>query len=135
MVSNIVFWSGFGMESLYGGRAAKQRGLEADTGVSKPNAGIATRIWQLGIEMRPFFTRASSLAGYPIYAAVGASFGYWMDWVDERHETVLNNRLATLKEKRRRQDERIKARNITAMEELSEQARKDRLAEASQATT
>lgn len=32
--------------------------------------GVAVRLWQLGIEMRPFFNRGS-LWGYPLFAAVG----------------------------------------------------------------
>jgi len=53
-----------------------------------------------------------SLLGYPIFAAVGASFGHWLDGVETRHATILDERLATLKEKRQRQDERVRARQL-----------------------
>jgi hypothetical protein len=33
--------------------------------------------------MRPFFSK-QSMVGYPIFAGVGASFGYWLSGVEER---------------------------------------------------
>ncbi|KAH7369386.1 NADH2 dehydrogenase 14K chain [Plectosphaerella cucumerina] len=72
MVSRILFWAGF---------------------------GFAARFWQMGIEMRPFFTR-KTLWPYPIYTAGGASFGYWLQGVDERQSETLKERKAILLEKR-----------------------------------
>ncbi|KAL2760412.1 hypothetical protein ACRALDRAFT_1053857 [Sodiomyces alcalophilus JCM 7366] len=74
MVSRILFWSGF---------------------------GFAVRFWQMGIEMRPFFTR-KTLWAYPVYAAGGGAFGYWLQGVDERQAATLNERKAVLLEKRAR---------------------------------
>lgn len=62
---------------------------------------MAVRFWQVGIEMRPFFNK-SSLWVYPIYAAGGASFGYWLQGVDDRQTATLNERKASLIEKRAR---------------------------------
>jgi hypothetical protein len=53
----------------------------------------------MGIEMRPFFTR-KTLWPYPIYTAGGASFGYWLQGVDERQSETLKERKAILLEKR-----------------------------------
>lgn len=55
--------------------------------------------------MRPFFSK-SSLLGYPIFAGVGASFGYWMSGVQERQNTILAARREQLLEKRARRAER-----------------------------
>lgn len=74
MVSRILFWSGF---------------------------GFAVRFWQMGIEMRPFFTR-KTLWPYPIYMAGGGAFGYWLQGVDDRQSATLNDRKAILLEKRAR---------------------------------
>lgn len=68
-------------------------------------AGIAVRIWQLGLEMRPFFGR-SSLWAYPVFAGVGASFGYWMQGVERRQVAALTERKEALLEMRRRRAER-----------------------------
>ena len=51
--------------------------------------------------MRPFFSR-SSIHGYPIFAAVGGGFGYWLQGVTERQQAVLEGRRKALLEKRRR---------------------------------
>lgn len=59
------------------------------------------RFWQVGIEMRPFFNR-SSLWAYPAYALGGASFGYWLQGVDDRQTETLRERKALLLEKRAR---------------------------------
>lgn len=67
--------------------------------------GIAVRAWQLGLEMRPFFNR-SSLWAYPVFAACGASFGYWMQGVDERQTAILMERKQAILEKRARRAER-----------------------------
>ncbi|KAL8739406.1 MAG: hypothetical protein Q9190_007793 [Brigantiaea leucoxantha] len=78
MVHKILFWSGF---------------------------GVAVRLWQLGIEMRPFFG-PSSLWAYPLFAAVGGSFGYWLNGVDIRQNEQLAKRKNQLLEKRKRRAER-----------------------------
>ncbi|KAG5976347.1 hypothetical protein E4U55_007349 [Claviceps digitariae] len=67
--------------------------------------GLAVRFWQVGIEMRPFFNK-SSLWAYPVYAAGGASFGYWLQGVDDRQSAMLQERKAMLLEKRKRMAER-----------------------------
>lgn len=63
--------------------------------------GVAARFWQMGIEMRPFFNK-SSLWAYPVYAAGGASFGYWLQGVDDKQTALLNERKNNLLEKRAR---------------------------------
>ncbi|KAI9149344.1 hypothetical protein HJFPF1_11396 [Paramyrothecium foliicola] len=67
--------------------------------------GIGVRFWQVGIEMRPFFNK-SSLWVYPVYAAGGASFGYWLQGVDDRQAKTLNERKELLLEKRARKAQR-----------------------------
>ncbi|KAK0720458.1 hypothetical protein B0H67DRAFT_485422 [Lasiosphaeris hirsuta] len=74
MVNRIIFWTGF---------------------------GLLTRAWQLGIEMRPFYTK-NALLGFPIFAGVGASFGYWLQGIDEKQTAVLAERKAAIYEKRAR---------------------------------
>ncbi|RMJ24679.1 hypothetical protein PHISP_04443 [Aspergillus sp. HF37] len=78
MFHKVLFWSGF---------------------------GIAVRIWQLGIEMRPMFAK-ESLWVYPLFASVGGSFGYWMQGVEDRQFKILAQRREALLDKRRRRDER-----------------------------
>jgi len=68
-------------------------------------SGVAVRLWQLGIEMRPFFNR-SSLWVYPVYAGVGGSFGYWLLGVEQRQVGFLQSRREGLLEKRRRRAQR-----------------------------
>lgn len=63
------------------------------------------RFWQVGIEMRPFFNK-SSLWAYPAYALGGASFGYWLQGVDDRQSATLGERKAFLLEKRARKAQR-----------------------------
>ncbi|KIW00061.1 uncharacterized protein PV09_08405 [Verruconis gallopava] len=77
MVSKILFWTGF---------------------------GVAVRLWQLGLEMRPLFGK-TYLWTYPVYAAVGGSFGYWLTGVESRQLAVLEERKQRLLEKRRKRDE------------------------------
>ncbi|RGP72980.1 hypothetical protein FSPOR_2356 [Fusarium sporotrichioides] len=67
--------------------------------------GLGARFWQMGIEMRPFFSK-SSLWVYPVYAAGGASFGYWLQGVDDRQTDTLKERKNILLEKRARKAER-----------------------------
>ncbi|RMD40605.1 hypothetical protein DV735_g4543, partial [Chaetothyriales sp. CBS 134920] len=78
MVHKILFWAGF---------------------------GVATRILQLGLEMRPFFQRGG-LWVYPIYAGVGGSFGYWLQGVEYRQVKLLQQRKEILIERRRRRAQR-----------------------------
>jgi hypothetical protein len=54
--------------------------------------------------MRPLFGR-SYLWTYPVYAAVGGSFGYWLTGVESRQLAVLEERKQRLLEKRRKRDE------------------------------
>jgi len=77
-VHKVLFWSGF---------------------------GIAVRLWQLGIEMRPLFNK-ESLWVYPLFATVGGSFGYWLEGVESRQLKILADRKEMLLEKRRRRVER-----------------------------
>ncbi|KAI0123065.1 hypothetical protein BJ170DRAFT_698203 [Xylariales sp. AK1849] len=74
MVHRVVFWGGF---------------------------GVAVRIWQLGLEMRPFFNRGS-LWAYPVFAGVGSSFGWWLQGVDERQTAMLEERKQVILDKRAR---------------------------------
>ena len=67
--------------------------------------GLATRVWQLGLEMRPFFNK-ESLWVYPLFGGVGASFGWWLQGVDERQQTILGARRTALLEKRARRAEK-----------------------------
>lgn len=67
--------------------------------------GLAVRFWQVGIEMRPFFNR-SSLWAYPVYALGGASFGNWLQGVDDRQAAQLGERKRALLEKRARKAQR-----------------------------
>ncbi|KAH8765807.1 uncharacterized protein K444DRAFT_614047 [Hyaloscypha bicolor E] len=78
MVHKVLFWGGF---------------------------GLAVRVWQLGLEMRPFFNK-ESLWAYPVFGGVGASFGYWVQGVDQRQQKILGARRASLLEKRARRAER-----------------------------
>lgn len=55
--------------------------------------------------MRPFFNK-ESLWAYPVFAGCGASFGYWLQGVDARQTAVLNERKATILEKRARRAQR-----------------------------
>ena len=55
--------------------------------------------------MRPFFNRGS-LWAYPLFAAVGGSFGYWMESVNKQQMRILKDRKESLLEKRKRRAER-----------------------------
>lgn len=67
--------------------------------------GVAVRLWQLGIEMRPFFNK-QSLWVYPVYAGLGGGVGYWLMGVEQRQVAFLNERRESLLEKRRRRAQR-----------------------------
>lgn len=56
--------------------------------------------------MRPLFRRGS-LWVYPLYAGVGASFGYWMKGVEDRQLKILAQRREMIIEKRKRRAERL----------------------------
>ncbi|KAE8358304.1 hypothetical protein BDV27DRAFT_137929 [Aspergillus caelatus] len=66
--------------------------------------GIAVRLWQLGIEMRPILAK-ESLWVYPLFAGVGSSFGYWLQGVEDRQLKILAQRREAIIEKRRRRDQ------------------------------
>ena len=55
--------------------------------------------------MRPFFNK-ESLWAYPVFAAAGGSFGYWLTGVEQRQLHILSQRRNSLLEKRRRRAER-----------------------------
>lgn len=55
--------------------------------------------------MRPFWKK-ESLWAYPVFAAAGGSFGYWLTGVDNRQRGLLEERRHNLLEKRRRRAER-----------------------------
>lgn len=55
--------------------------------------------------MRPFFNK-ESLWAYPLFGGVGASFGYWLQGVDQRQQKILGARRQALLEKRARRAER-----------------------------
>ncbi|QDS77424.1 putative NADH-ubiquinone oxidoreductase 14 kDa subunit [Venturia nashicola] len=78
MVSKVLFWGGF---------------------------GVAVRLWQLGLEMRPLFNK-TSLWAYPVYAAIGGSFGFWMQGVDTSQMKAIAERKGRLIEKRLRRAQR-----------------------------
>jgi hypothetical protein len=55
--------------------------------------------------MRPFFNK-ESLWAYPVFAATGASFGYWLQGVEGRQQDILAKRRQSLLEKRARRQQR-----------------------------
>jgi hypothetical protein len=75
--------------------------------------GIAVRLWQLGIEMRPILAK-ESLWVYPLFAGVGGSFGYWMQGVESRQLKMLAQRREAILEKRRRRDQREESEGVLA---------------------
>ena len=93
MVHKILFWSCFGRRTLH----TYKKVLIV--------SGIATRLAQLGVEMRPFFQR-QNLWAYPLFAGVGGSFGWWLQGVESRQMKMLQQRKEMVIEKRRRRDER-----------------------------
>ncbi|KAF2653863.1 hypothetical protein K491DRAFT_633174 [Lophiostoma macrostomum CBS 122681] len=88
MVHKILFWSGL---------------------------GIVTRMYQLGIELRPLFNK-ESLWVYPVYASIGGSFGYWLMGVEQRQFKMLADRRDALLEKRARRKARDEAAAAAAAE-------------------
>ena len=63
--------------------------------------------------MRPIIYR-QGLWIYPVYAAVGASFGYWLQGVDDKQTAILNARKETILAKRARRAEREKEAGAAA---------------------
>ena len=55
--------------------------------------------------MRPLFTR-NVLWAYPVFAGIGASFGYYLEGMHERQMDILSERKDRLLAKRKRRDER-----------------------------
>ncbi len=97
MVHKILFWSGFG--------SSPSPSFTLFNKIPNISAGVAVRLWQLGIEMRPFFNK-ESLWAYPVFAAAGGSFGYWLTGVQSRQNAILTERRNNLLAKRRRRAER-----------------------------
>ncbi|KAF1986593.1 hypothetical protein K402DRAFT_393666 [Aulographum hederae CBS 113979] len=56
--------------------------------------------------MRPLFRARNGALWYGIYGGIGASFGYWLQGVDQRQMAVINARRDRLLEKRRKAAER-----------------------------
>src|SRR5690606_13892776 len=52
------------------------------------HTGAAARWWQLGIQMRPHFAK-ESLYPYPIYMAVAAGFGYYLQGAEEKQKELV----------------------------------------------
>lgn len=63
----------------------------------------------MGIEMRPFHHQ---LWAYGIYGGLGASFGYWLQGVEDKQMRYLRETRDRLLEKRRRRAEREGQPNI-----------------------
>lgn len=55
--------------------------------------------------MRPLFQR-NLLWAYPLFAGIGASFGYYLEGIHERQVDILTERKERLLAKRKRRDER-----------------------------
>ena len=110
MVSRILFWTGFGafgFSSPAAGCGVANSGLFVSivAHTNRSVTGLATRFYQMGIEMRPFFNKGS-LWVYPLYGAVGASFGYWLQGVDETQTKMIQERKVQILEKRARRAQR-----------------------------
>ncbi|TLS26182.1 hypothetical protein PpBr36_04508 [Pyricularia pennisetigena] len=86
MVSRVVFWAGF---------------------------GVAVRAWQLGLQMVPLFHK-QGLWAYPFFGAVGGSFGYWLQGVDDRQTAMLAQRKELLLEKRARRAQKLESAEAEA---------------------
>lgn len=102
MVSRIVFWAGFGMPyyCLQGCTSSTWHTEKKSNGQVKWT-GIATRVWQLGLQKVNPLSR-SMLWAYPVFAGVGASFGYWLDGVDKKQVEILQERKEAILAKRAR---------------------------------
>lgn len=105
MVHKILFWSGFG--ELSSAQVYDTYCTKTLTNSKFDVIGIAVRLWQLGIEMRPLFNK-ESLWAYPVFAAAGGSFGYWLTGVENRQIKLLAERRQSIIDKRKRRAERQK---------------------------
>lgn len=103
MVNKILFWSGFGKEETQSFPSKKFTFNSEIANERHCLLGLAVRFWQLGIEMRPFHHQ---LWAYGIYGGLGASFGYWMQSVEQKQMRYLRETRDRLLEKRRRRAER-----------------------------
>lgn len=66
-------------------------------------AGVITRIWQLGLQRTsPKSKQGLGWLAYPVYAGVGASFGYWLEDVDKAQTALLQERKDAILAKRAR---------------------------------
>ena len=68
--------------------------------------------------MRPFWNK-ESLWAYPVFAAAGGSFGYWLTGVQQRQNKILSERRNILLEKRRRRAER-EGRGVEGAEHVAD---------------
>lgn len=82
---------------------------QAHNHVSSLYTGLAVRFWQLGIEMRPFHHQ---LWAYGIYGGLGASFGFWLQGVEDKQMRYLRDTRDRLIDKRKRRAEREGGLNI-----------------------
>lgn len=65
--------------------------------------GVVTRVWQLGLQRTsPLSKQGLGYLAYPVYAAVGASFGYWLQNVDSAQTEMLQERKESILAKRAR---------------------------------
>ncbi len=55
--------------------------------------------------MQPILHK-NTLWAYPVFATCGASFGYWMQSIDEKQTAMLNERKQGILEKRARRAQR-----------------------------
>jgi hypothetical protein len=104
MVHKVLLFTGFGL-SYIPPRSAYLEDLFHISLTDHMNLGLAVRAWQLGLEMRPILAK-DTLWAYPIFAGVGASFGYWLVGVEERQIGFLDAQKKGLLEKRQRRAER-----------------------------
>ncbi|KAI5816965.1 hypothetical protein BZA77DRAFT_311455 [Pyronema omphalodes] len=63
--------------------------------------GGLVRMWQLGIEMRPIWSKQTAI-GYPIFMTIAGGVGYYLKGVEERQDALLEERKQKLLEKRAR---------------------------------
>jgi len=71
--------------------------------------------------MRPFFNR-KSLWAYPLFGGVGASFGYWLQSIDEKQTKMLEERKQAILEKRARRAQRQAEAAATAPSPSAQEA-------------
>lgn len=71
--------------------------------------------------MRPFFSRENWVI-YPIYGSLGASFGYWLQGIEQRQMRYLSETRERLLEKRRRRAEREGGVNIGSRAQVEDES-------------